>query len=139
MKSILKYCTTSFLMVFTVTVHAQNAELYQNKIHHYHSMKNTGSIVMLSGIPVGIAGGIIYSNGLKKYNDPAGYDELESYFQIPAGIVITALGGTAFIGGLVLNIIGNKKMIEYQKKLKNLKLGTYCSPKAIGLSITYTF
>ena len=138
MKPILAYFTTACLMLFSITVHAQNAALYQNKIDHYHSLKNTGSIVMLCGIPVGIAGGIILADGLKEYNDPLG-DELASYVEIPAGAIIVALGSAAFIGGLILNINSNKKMIEYQEKLKNMKLGAYYSPRSAGISLRYTF
>lgn len=122
----------------TITV-AQDATFYQEKIDHYNSLKNTGSTIFFIGLPVAIAGIIIYKVGVNNLDSDSGDEAIEGFFQIPAGIVATAVGTAGLVTGIILNSIGRQRMNEYQRKLDALKLGLYIAPQQAGIMLTYRF
>jgi len=138
MRPIITCCIVSVLMISKIAVQAQTAEQYQKKIDHFESMKNTGTIVALIGIPVSIVGIITYRSGIKN-SESSSDAQLNSFIQIPVGVALMVIGGAGIISGLVLTVMGNSKMYEYQKKLENLQLGTYYTPQHAGFTLTYRF
>ena len=127
------------LLVVALKTNAQDEAFYQEKIDHYMNLKRTGTTIALIGIPVAIAGVIIYSVGEHNLDSDSGDDNVEGFFQIPAGIALTAIGSAGFITGIVLNSVGRQRMAEYQKKLDGLKIGIYLAPHQTGFTLTYRF
>ncbi len=139
MKSIPFVFILLVLITCSLGARSQDQELYQKKFDHYKNMKNTGATIGFIGLPVAVAGFIIYKTGIKKSDAQDDEDILESIVQVPVGLALTVVGSGAFITGIVLSSIGSRRMKEYQEKLSKIDLGAYYAPGHAGITLTYRF
>jgi hypothetical protein len=128
------------------TIYGKNlaiAKLYQSKIDHYTSKKKTGGILAFSGVPfiiTGVALIIVGDGNASSDNFDNDFDTFgKGVNQIIAGLFINAAGVAAFVSGLVLHGVGNRKIKEYQVKRDGLKINPYATLKSTGLTLTYQF
>ena len=139
MKSIPVTFSIFILISCSFQIRSQDQAFYQEKIDHYKNLKSTGATIGFIGLPVAVAGFIIYKTGIKKSNAQEDEDILESIVQIPVGLALTFVGSGAFITGIVLSGIGSRRMKEYQEKLSKIDLGAYYAPGHAGITLTYRF
>jgi hypothetical protein len=121
------------------------AKMYQLRIDNYKSMKNTGLILLVAGIPCTLTGIAFLIVGIRNENNGtsnlstywASYDK--GYNQKTAGYAIGGVGVGMMVSGLVLHVVGVRKTKEYQLKRDGLKIHPYTNLKSTGLTLTYRF
>ncbi len=131
--------TMALALIITWNLKGQidERQLYEHKIEAYTKTRNTGRILLYTGTLVTAIGvGCIFSllSDADNYND--------NYMKSPEytiGVYGTGLGLDMIIGGIILNSVGTRKVIQYTRKLQNLSAGISLKPGSKGFSLTYRF
>ncbi len=140
MKTIHAFITILALMVGCHGLNGQTEEFYQKKINHYRTERTAGMIMMISAAPAGMLGTYWIVRGDRHLSSEDVWGGFwQGSFEIVAGCIFVGIGIGLLAGGTVMNLIGNRKVNQYQEKLDGLKVGLYCTPKQAGLTLTYRF
>lgn len=139
MKTLLRFVLTAVLMVHAITVSAQKELEYQIKIERYKAMAHTGKVLTTVGIPMTAIGTISFVAGEFYYDfdDRSTWDTSDAL--IYSGAAVGGLGVISLVNGIIFRSIGKRKTGEYQMRLDNLKVGSYCTPNHSGFTLTYSF
>jgi len=80
-------------------------------------MRSLGNTLIFLGA-VGIGGGLYMASEGKKKLESDDFDAWDKgQKQYDWGVIIASLGGTMFVGGMVLSGIGGSKVRQYREKL----------------------
>ncbi len=120
----------------------EQQSVYENKVVRFERMKNTGTIMMISGAVPALAGIPLIIKGIREMDND--YEDAGSWLAswlsgtglFTVGIVVEGIGNGLIGGGLALSIIGNQKMKEYQGKLT---IGFSFDCEIQGLRLVYRF
>jgi len=113
---------------------------YANKVEKYKRMKTTGTLLLVGGGILAVAGIATLST-----IDNSGYNSSSSSSQNSqdskaASAMLMILGAEAFIGaGIPLTIIGSKQSKKWQRKLDAISFNFKLTPQQQGLALTYKF
>jgi hypothetical protein len=131
---------TIFVVLFTLvtlnSLYSQNELEYKIKLERFKSMEHTGKVLTIIGIPCTIIGTASVITGYAIW-DNVSYTT--SDVLLYGGYIVGGLGALSLINGIIFKSIGHRKANEYQMRLDNLKISSYCTPNHIGLTLTYKF
>ena len=127
-------------LVINVSVKAQESEkdICQRKIISFTKMKHTGTALEIGGAALTVVGIVVAANAnWETQTDNSGNQTIHG--DAAAGILLAAVGVDALIGGIVLHVIGAKKVREYTQKLNGLSLKINYNSQQKGILLTYRF
>jgi hypothetical protein len=127
-------------LITSVSVKAQESDkdLCQRKIISFTKMKHTGTVLEIGGAALTIVGIVVAANSSwETQSDFNGNQTVQG--DAAAGILLAGIGVDALIGGIVLHVIGAKKVREYTQKLNGLSLKINCNSQQKGILLTYRF
>lgn len=114
--------------------------LYQSKIESYTKMKKTGGTLGVVGGGLTVLGvALVASADWETTTDDYGYETSTTDGAGVIGILSLSVGVPMAITGIILNSIGNRKILEYSKKLENVDVGYFKQGQQKGLSLAIRF
>jgi len=133
--------TLLFAVISTCLVKGQTDErqLYKRKIATYSKTKNTGSILLFSGLISSVVGIALVASAVNGDEKDAFGEPVVDETQIQIGTYAMGFGVDMIIGGVILKSVGNRKVKQYQQKLNNLSAGIRINPEAKGFALVYRF
>jgi len=104
-------------------------------------MKQTGTVLIVAGAATTVFSIVSLAN--MEYDEHTDYNGTRLEPKDPAKFMLSVfgatLGGSAFVGGIVLNRIGNRKLKEYSDKLENVSLNFNYNMEHPGVQLVYKF
>jgi len=140
MKTIHAYIPILTFWICCTGLTGQTAEFYQKKLDHFKTQRTAGMVMMISAAPVGMLGTYWIVRGDRHLNADDNWGGFwQGSFEIIAGCICAVVSAGLLAGGTVMNVIGNRKVNQYQEKLDGLKVSLYCTPTQAGFTLTYRF
>jgi hypothetical protein len=135
MKLLRSLLTGIGLMIFSAVLFSQaDSTIYKVKIDQYQRWQRAGSITMISGAAIELAGIGLVAYGFKASSE----GESDDPYVIP-GYALMGVGLATAVTGLIFRGIGKRKVTEYKIKLNDVRAGFYYTPNHSGIVLTYRF
>ncbi len=139
MKVTIMLSVFSWLMLVSILVNAQEADMYQTKIDNFKTMKTVGIVLIGASVPLGAIGAYMMVDANRKIDEENWGGFFSGTPELFWGFLVACLAGISLAGGTVMTIIGDKKMREYKSKQDGLKVEFYCAPQHAGFTLSYRF
>jgi hypothetical protein len=127
-----------FILSMTIHAHAQidkDRLFYLQKVEKYRRMKNTGTILTVTGGILFVVGLVTLSNVETTSN---GYGQTSTTSGNPAGGAVAFVVGSAGLGaGIPLWIVGSHARDKWQRKLDGVTVGLKINPQGAGLTVRF--
>lgn len=139
----IKLNIVTVMLFITFINHAQGQtderQRYKSKIATYSKTKNTGSILLFSGLISSVVGIAFVASSLSGNEKDVYGEPVIDETQLKIGTYAMGFGVDLIIGGVILKSVGNRKVKQYQEKLNNLSAGIRINPEVKGFAMVYRF
>ena len=128
------------VLLFTFTLNAQtlHSETLSAKLKLYQDKESIGKTMVLAGIPLAIAGGLLYYNGESQMNTHKTNSTVA--LNIEAGGILMATGVIVFGLGIFNWIYGHSRAARCRRLLEKKNSGTVrlsVSSRGVGLNFQF--